>query len=112
MTVRLVDESFTEEAEQARAVLASVAPPPEPPREVPTIPKHRPPTRSPVELVELMGVLARILGFRMQLFAAFLGAAGIGGYAVHRADTMSLTAAGMYFVLVFLPVLIVTYKRG
>lgn len=112
MTVRLVDESFSEETEQVRAMLASIAPPPEPPREVPVLPKPSPPTRSPIELVEMMGALARILGFRVQLLLAFLGAAGIGGYAVYRADTMSLIAAAMYDLLVLAPLIFVAYKRG
>jgi hypothetical protein len=59
-----------------------------------------------------MGVLARILGFRVQLFAAFLGALGLGGYAVYQANTMALTAAGMFNLMVFAPLCWIAFKRG
>lgn len=82
----------------------------QPAREDPRIPVTKPNHRE--SMMELMGQIAKILGIRMQLFFAFLGAAGIGAYAVYKADPMSLTAFGLYAVLIWLPMLLVAHKRG
>lgn len=117
MGVVLVDEQYAEETERARLILR-------PPVEEPASDWNPPPTQqqptappapkktNEVEYFRLLMNLAAILGFRFQLFAAFLGAAAIGAYAVYKADSMSLFAAGLYFAAVYLPALWLAYKRG
>lgn len=110
MVVRLVSETETESEEQTRLILKSLGVEPEHPEE-PRPPKTTPPIKS-ADVIELMGVLAKILGFRVQLFAGFLGACGIGGYAVYQATPMALVAAGMFNIMVFGPLAWIAHRRG
>lgn len=106
MTVRLVDE--IEEAERARLVLKAVQHDPEP--EVPAPPKPTRPGR--FELMEAMGVLARILGFRAQLFAGFVAAAVLSGWALASGGILPLVAASLFDVLVFAPLAYLAFRKG
>lgn len=105
--VRLISEADSET--QTRLILKSIGVEPDRPEE-PTLPKPASPVKT--DLIELMGVLAKILGFRIQLFAGFLGACAIGGYAVYQANLMALLAAGMFNIMVFLPLVFLAHKRG
>lgn len=107
MGVHLISE--TEGEEQTRLILKKIGVQPERTEE-PAPPKNNPPGRE--SLIEAMGILARILGFRVQLFVGFLGAAGIGAYSVAQPSPMSLTAAGMFDLLVFAPLAFIAYRRG
>lgn len=109
MTVRLVSQTEEHPTERQRLLLHNVQEL-QPEREVPQPPRPNPPHRE--DLIELMGTIARILGFRLHLFLAFLGAAGIGGYAVYKGTPMALTAFGLYALLIFLPMLFSAHKRG
>lgn len=71
--------------------------------------KPPPPIR---DLTELQAQIARIMGFRLQLLLGFLGAAGLSGYSVYDHSTPSMVAAGVYDLLVFLPLLFTAYRRG
>lgn len=105
--VRLLSE--VEEAERAKLVLHAVEPSHDD-KETASPPKETPPGR--LELIELMGTLARILGFRVQLLLAFIGAVGLSGWAVAQHDALALTAAALYNATVLLPILFVAYRRG
>lgn len=106
MGVKLVGEDWIPEVREdptppkTQGGQATVPPPPAP-RPAP----HK-------QIMEVLGVLAVIAGFRLQLFAAFLGAVGLGAYAISNPSTGVLTAMGIYDALVFLPVLYVANKRG
>lgn len=105
MTVHQLGE--VDHGERVRLALHAVEPNPS---EQPAPPKF--PTLGRMEMLEAMGALARILGFRMQLFAAFLGAVGLGALAVHEASVMSMAASVIYDVLVFGPLAYIGFKRG
>lgn len=118
MGVRAVAETIHDEQPQVtRLKLLAVAPEPpaannpQRPDPTPEAPRPRPRTRSPDEAA-LMATLASILGFRVQLLLAFLGAAGIGGYAVATNHWQAILVFVFYGLLVFLPVLEAAKKRG
>jgi hypothetical protein len=103
--VSLVSEE--EAADRARLMIHSLRPiQADEPAAEPSKPSPR------LEMVEMMGVLARILGFRIQLAMAFGGALGLGAYAVDQANAMSLVAFGLYNLMVFAPVAYIAYRRG
>lgn len=106
MTVHQLGE--VDHGERVRLALHAVEPPnpPEPPQP----PKF--PMFGRMEMLEAMGALARILGFRMQLFAAFLGALGLGALAVHEGSVMSMAASVIFDVLIFGPLAFIGFKRG
>lgn len=105
MTVHQLGE--VDHGERVRLALHAVEPNPE---EHPKPPKAAVPGR--MEMLEAMGALARILGFRMQLFAGFLGAVGLGALAVHEGTAMSMAASVIYDMLVFAPLAFIGFKRG
>ena len=107
MTVRLVSE--TEEAERARLKLHAIQPDPAPKESV-SPPKEARPGRA--DLIEALATLARIAGFRWQLFAAFIGALGVGGYAVVNGSLAALAGAVIYNAMVLLPIAWIAFKRG
>lgn len=106
-TVRLVEE--VEDVERARLAIHAVQPIRED-TETATPPKEGKPGRA--ELIELMGVLARILGFRVQLLLAFMASAGLSAWAVYKGDVLSIVAAALFSAMVTLPILYVAYRRG
>jgi hypothetical protein len=107
MAVRLVSE--TEEEERARLVLHAVDPSRED-TETATPPKETPPGR--LQMIELMGTLARILGFRIQLAVGFLGGLGLGFYAASAGSIIALVAFGMYEAFIFAPLAYIAFRRG
>lgn len=113
MGVRLVGEHYEEPS--LRLKLLPVADPlqrDEAPAAPQPAPPGRPPQATPAQIMELMAVLARILGFRLQLLLAFLGAAGLGAYAAVHGGVAAGVSAGLYDACVLLPILWVAYKRG
>lgn len=110
MTVRMIEESGDETVRQ-RLRLVGIESPPEREDDLPAIPqKTKPPTRE--DVMNVMVVLTRILGFRFQLLLAFSGAVGLSAAAEVQQSSLSMIAAGVYAVLIFLPTLYVAYKRG
>ena len=109
MGVRVVSETDHED-ERVHRLIQSVEQTHPPRDDDPKPPKPGPNHR--LVLIEIMGTVAKLLGIRMQLFFAFLGAFVLGSYAVYRADATSLVAFGMYAVLVFLPILFVVHRKG
>lgn len=95
------------EIEYPRAVES----PPQQPDPIPQPPPQHPQPQTP-NRAQMMLVVARILGFRFQLLLAFGGAVSLSAVAVARADWMSLVAATVFDVLVFLPVLWSAHSRG
>lgn len=104
MNVRLISD---EDNERANEILQSIQPPPP---DEPKPPKEAKPGR--LQMIEAMAALATILGFRVQLFFAFLGSLSLSGYAVYRGDPSSIATALGFSVIVFIPVLWVAYRRG
>lgn len=91
----------------------AVMPPPQP--EVRTAPPVMPPPIvqpqrksevSELQILALMMTLSRILAPRLAVFLSMAGAFILGVMAVRQPELMRLIAAGLYDVLVFIPILI------
>lgn len=78
--------------------------------EMPDRPAPKPPTRE--DVIELMVTVARVLGFRLQLLLAFLGAVGLGIYAAAHGGWSAMTVFAIYDVVIFLPILGAAHTRG
>lgn len=91
----------------------AVLPPPQP--EVRTAPPTIPPqpqqpqkrsAATELQILAMMMALSRILAPRLAVFLSMVGAFILGIMAVNQPETMRLVAAGLYDILVFIPILI------
>ena len=113
MGVRLVAE---DEVEQAAAALRDLQPPlmrlpqgePVPPAK-PAAPSG--PSRE-AAMMALIAMASRILGFRVQLFGAFLGSVWLSVYSVEQPGYIPLGVLALYNLMVLAPMIFLAYRRG